>query len=217
MVSFTGVAGLGGIGFVLTAVAVNVAYVRGGLPLPNSGKNLDAATDAFAAVSKALRRPSVTAPAMWLCTTVFAAGLLSTLWRGGAEPGSWALVGFAGVLMQNSTFTCIEALRFGLASAAARDRGSVAGLWSLNNVLFGFNQAFLAIALLGFTTAGTAAGLVSAWQAWLGYVSAGLLFLSASASPYNTDGTNRVSSLGLLGWIGWVAWIIACSITLLRL
>jgi len=41
----------------------------------------------------------VLAPALWLFTTVFAAGLLSVLWRAGSDQGAWALVGFAGILL----------------------------------------------------------------------------------------------------------------------
>jgi sterol desaturase/sphingolipid hydroxylase (fatty acid hydroxylase superfamily) len=155
-------------------------------------------------------------PAAWLCTTVFAAGLLSALWHGGTGPGAWALAGFAGVLMQNATFAVVEALRFGMASAA-RDGRSIAGLWSLSNVLFGFNQVFLAIALAGFSAAGAGTGLISGWRAWLAYASAALLFISASASPYNTDGNNRIALAGLIGWLGWATWIVACSITLIQL
>jgi hypothetical protein len=211
--SFAGLAGLGGIGFVVVALVVNVAYVRARLPLPVSGQSLAEVTDAFAAIGGALKRPSVLAPASWLFLTVFAAGLFSELWRGGAGP--WALVGFAGVLLQNATFTVVEALRFGMASAAAHGRGSVAGLWGLSNVLFGFNQLFLAMALLGFTAAGD--GLVAGWHALLGYVSAALLFVSSSAGPYNFDGTNRISLVGLVGWLGWATWIVTFSVVLLRL
>lgn len=213
MVSLTGLAGLGGIGFVLLAIGVNVSYVRGGLPLPNSGRG----PAAFASVGDALRRPSVLAPASWLCLTVFAAGLLSVLGHDDARPAGWALVGFAGVLMQNVTFAVVEALRFGLAAAARDGGGSTAGLWSLNNVLFAFNQAFLATALAGFTAAGTGAGLVPGWQAWLGYASAVLLFVSASAGPYSTEGTSRIAVVGLAGWLGWIAWIVAYGVMLLRL
>jgi len=215
--SFAGLAGLGGIGFVLVALAINLIYVRARLPLPMSGQNLDEITNAFATIGGALKRPSVIAPASWLFITVFAAGLLSVLWRGGAGTGAWALVGFAGVLLQNATFAVVEALRFGMASAAAHGRGLVAGLWGLSNVLFGFNQLFLATALLGFTAAGAGGGLVHGWHAWLGYVSAALLFVSSAASPYNVDSTNRISLVGLIGWLGWIAWIVTYSIILLRL
>jgi hypothetical protein len=215
--AFTSLAGLGGIGFVLGAIAANLVYVRAGLPLPASGKSLDAVTDSFAFVADTMKRPSVIAPALWLFTTLFAAGLLSVLWRAGSGAGAWALVGFAGVVMQNATFTCVEALRFGMSSAATHDRASVAGLWSLSNVLFGFNQVFLATALLGFTAAGAGAGLTAGWHVWLGYGSAALLFISSSASPYNADSTNRIALAGLIGWLGWATWIVAYSVTLLRL
>jgi hypothetical protein len=165
-------AGVGGIGFVLLAIIINVVYVRAGLPLPNSGQPLAVVTDSLASIGGRLRKPSVAAPAGWLFTTVFAAGLLAALWRDEAETNAWALAGFAGVLMQNATFMVVEALRFGMAAAAAEHRGSVAGLWTLSNVLFGFNQVFLAIALLGFTAAGTSLEFIPGWQTWLGYVSA---------------------------------------------
>ncbi|MGX7826396.1 hypothetical protein ACTG9Q_15005 [Actinokineospora sp. 24-640] len=58
-----------------------------------------------------------------------------------------------------------------MAAAAVEGRGSVAGLWTLHNVLFGFNQVFLAIALLGFTAAGAGVGFIPAWHAWLGWIS----------------------------------------------
>jgi hypothetical protein len=81
--SFTGLAGLGGIGFVLVGIAINIVYVRARLPLPMSGRSLDEVTDDFATVGDALKRPSVLAPATWLFLTLFAAGLLAVLWRDG--------------------------------------------------------------------------------------------------------------------------------------
>ncbi|MUL41090.1 hypothetical protein FZ103_07825 [Streptomonospora sp. PA3] len=215
--SLTSMAGLAGIGFVVAAIAVNIVYVRARLPLPGTAASLEAAAGAYAGIGEALKKPSVAAPLSWVCTTVFAAGLLSVLWRGGSGAGAWALVGFAGVLMQNATFTVVEALRFGMASAAAESRGALAGLWGLSNVLFGFNQVFLAIALLGFTAAGAGSGLIPGWHAALGYASAALLFLSSSASPFNADGTDRTALVGLVGWLGWAAWIVAYSIVLLGL
>ncbi|MBB5918527.1 hypothetical protein BJY24_007439 [Nocardia transvalensis] len=214
--SFTDLAGLGGIGFVVAAVVVNVFYVRGRLPMPMAGKGIDEVVGAFAAVGDALKRPSVLAPATWVCTTVFAAGLLARLWEGGSGATAWALVGFAGVLMQNIAFATVEALRFAMAAAAEHDRGSTVALWSLSTVLFGFNQLFLAIALLGFSAAGMGADFIPGWHAVLGYVSAALLFVSASASPYNVEGTDRIALTGLVGWLGWIAWIVAYSVALLR-
>jgi hypothetical protein len=203
---FTALAGWGGLGFVLLALVVNVCYLRAKLPIPGSGQSLAEVAEAFAAMGGALKRPSILAPASWLCTTVFAAGLLSVL------PGAWGLVGFAGVLLQNATFAVVEALRFGV---AAGGRESVAGLWGFSAVLFGFNQLFLATALLGFSVAGANAGLFAGWHAWLGYVSAALLFVSSSAAPYHVDGSNRLGPVGLAGWLGWIGWVVVTGVTLL--
>lgn len=213
----TSLAGAGGIGFVALGVLTNIGYLRGGLPAPGSGKPLKEVTDALAAMGDRLKRPSVLVPATWLFLTFFAAGLLSALWRGEARTDGWALAGFAGVLMQNATFMVVEALRFGAASAAVHHRGSVPGLWAVTNVLFGFNQAFLAIALLGFTVAGSSLDFIPTWHAWLGYASTALLFVSSAAAPYNVDGTNRIAITGLIGWLGWATWIVAYGVALLNL
>ncbi|MBF6172300.1 hypothetical protein [Nocardia blacklockiae] len=214
--SYTEWAGLGGLGFVLAAVVVNVLYVRGRLPMPMAGQRLDVVVERFATVGSALRRPSLIAPSLWLCTTVFAAGLVGRLWGAGTAAAVWALVGFAGVLMQNVAFACVEALRFGMAAAAQHERGVTVALWGFSNVLFGYNQMFLAIALLGFSAAGTSAGFVPDWHAWLGYASAALLFVAASAGPYNVEGTHRIALAGLVGWLGWIGWIVVYSVLLLR-
>lgn len=81
--SITRWGGLGGFGFVLVAVVINVIYVRAGLPLPVAGKRLDEVTDEFATVGDALKLPSTIAPAAWLFTTVFAAACCR--YWGGAE------------------------------------------------------------------------------------------------------------------------------------
>jgi hypothetical protein len=60
-VSFAGVAGLAGIGFVLVAVAINLVYLPAGLPMPAARKTHQELTDSFAAVGDALERPSLIA------------------------------------------------------------------------------------------------------------------------------------------------------------
>ncbi|MEV6877154.1 hypothetical protein [Amycolatopsis sp. NPDC051128] len=67
---------------------------------------------------------------------------------------------------------------------------------------------------LRFGTA-AAAGFFPGWHACLGYAGAALLFASASAAPYNVDGTSRLGPVGLAGWLGWIAWIVVSGITLL--
>jgi hypothetical protein len=61
-VSFAEVAGLGGIGFVLVAIVINVIYLRARLPLPGNHQTLNEVTEVFATIGGALRPPSVLAP-----------------------------------------------------------------------------------------------------------------------------------------------------------
>ncbi|MBF6318163.1 hypothetical protein IU453_15475 [Nocardia cyriacigeorgica] len=212
---FSTAAGVGGLGFVVAAFVVNYFYLRAGLPTPGAPVGLDEVERRFAAGVEVLKRSSVVIPVTWLCTTVFAAGLLSVLWGGGGGQTAWALMGFAGVLMQNATFVVVEALRFSMAAGATAG-GPTAGIWGFTNVLFGFNQVFLATALLGFGLAGSAAGFLPVWLSVFGYVSAALLFVSSTAAPFTVDGSSRLGPVGLIGWLGWAAWIVGCSIELLR-
>ncbi|CRZ14026.1 hypothetical protein [Mycolicibacterium neworleansense] len=202
---FTTWAAVGGLVFVAVAVVVNVIYVRARLPLPVAGKPLAAVITDFDSAGDRLPWPSVVVPTGWLGITVFAAGMTSIAWDAAVDSRMWALVGFAGVMLQNASFAIVEALRFGLAAAARLEPSAVAGLWAFSNVLFGFNQLFLATALIGFTAA--SASIAPEWLAIVGYLSAAALFIAASASPFNARGASRTALLGLIGWLGWMIWI----------
>ncbi|RSM91919.1 hypothetical protein DMH04_02125 [Kibdelosporangium aridum] len=131
---------------------------------------------------------------------MFGAGAVVALWS--SELG-WALVGLGGLLLQNGAFAGIIALRLALASAPPTE-----GLWALHESLFSLNGTFLAIALLGLSVGGLRSGLIRRWHAALGFVSAVLLFGSATLS---------VGLIGLLGWLLWVVWIGTYGVTLIRL
>lgn len=220
--SFAVLSGVAGIGFAVMLVAVNPVLSRAGLPLPGSGRSLAAISDSLAAAAERIRAPSVIVPVAWLCTTVFSAGLLATLWRDDPETDALALVGFAAFLTQNAVFAVVEGLRFGLTSAATRGRASVAGLWTLSSMLGGFNRVFLTLAMVGFSAAGARVGLIPPWHAWLGYGCAALMLVLAAATPYALDGARRfatASRLDSVGWlvggIGWIVWILAYGLRLL--
>lgn len=209
------IAALGGLGFVMVAIAANVVQSRSSLPLPTAGGDTEQVIAAFDGAGSALRRSAVLAPLSWLCLTVFAAGLVAQLWGTTPAAQTWALVGLGGVLLQNATFTVVEALRFAVAEGAARARSTVGGLWTLSIALFGFNQVFLAAALLGFTLAGLIAGLVPVWHAVIGFLAASLLFIGASATPFRVSRPHVSGLMGLVGWLGWIIWIVIYSVLLL--
>jgi hypothetical protein len=140
-----------------------------------------------------------------------------TLWTGDVPVArAWSLVGFAGVVMQCVAFVGVEAARLALWSAATHDPAAVPGLWGLYQAIFGFNQVFLAVALLGLSIGGVRTAAVGRRHAGVGLTGAALLFVSASASPYGINEVNPVALLGLIGWLLWLAWIVIFSVGLLR-
>lgn len=198
----TRVGGIAVIGFAAVIVGANVIAVGGGLPLP--GADMAEVGDFFG-TSPAAALSSAFTPLAWLLATVFGASAVTALWR---ADRMWALVGFAGVLLQNATFAAIVATRLALTSVADE------ALWALHNGFFALNGTFLAIALVGLSIAGARAGLVRPWHATVGYVAAALQFASASLAFAVVDG--ELGFVGLAGWGLWVVWLVAYGVVLLR-
>ncbi|RKN39635.1 hypothetical protein [Micromonospora endolithica] len=214
---FTRVAGIAGVGFVVILIAANLILTAAGYPTPSEAVTIDEITTVFAVGGGSLRLASALLPAAWLLATVFAVGVCGHLWR--HEPSRthpWSLVGLAGILMQSAVFTGVEATRLALAAAARHDGGGIAGLWGLHNALFGFNQVFLATALVGLSASGIRAGVIVRWHAGTGFLAAALLFLAATTSPYGIEDVNPVALFGLVGWLLWLVWITAYSVILIR-
>ncbi|MFI7677506.1 hypothetical protein [Actinophytocola sp. NPDC049390] len=196
------VGGVAVIGFAAVIVGANVIAVSGGLPLPGAGM---AEVGDFFGTSSAAALSSAFTPLAWLLVTVFGASAVAALWRADRV---WALVGFAGVLLQNATFAAIIATRLALTSVTDD------ALWALHNGFFALNGTFLAIALVGLSIAGTRAGLVRPWHATVGYAAAALQFTSASLAFAVVDGD--LGFVGLTGWGLWVVWLVAYGVVLLR-
>ncbi|GIJ20811.1 hypothetical protein [Micromonospora lutea] len=214
---FPRLAGIAGIGFVAILVAANLLLTAAGFPTPSEHASVEEIAEVFATGSGSLRLASALLPAAWLLATVFAVGVCACLGRferGRADP--WSLVGLAGVLMQSVVFTSVEATRLALTSAAENGSGDVAGLWGLHTALFGFNQVFLATALVGFSMSGIRNKVIARWHAITGFLAATLLFLTATTSPYGVGDVNPLALLGLVGWLLWLVWIVAYSVTLIR-
>ena len=89
-------------------------------------------------------------------------------------------------------------------------------LWGLHTALFGFNQLFLAAALLGLSLGASGARLVGRRLTAVGLAGAGLLLVCATASPWGVGGVNPLAVLGLVGWLLWLVWIAGCGAALLR-
>lgn len=205
--------GAAAIGFALLIVTANLVLVPAGMPTPGSPPA--EAVEFFTGTTDPTGWVATALPAAWVLATLFGSGSLATVLRSD-RPGTagWAYSGFAGVLLQNITFTVVVALR--LAMATMSDHAGIAALWTLHEALFGLNGTFLALAMAGLGTAGYRAGLLPRWQLLLGWAAATLQFTSASLTPVIVDGGAALGRIGLAGWLLWVAWLLAYGIALLR-
>ncbi|MFG2734337.1 2-oxoglutarate/malate transporter [Streptomyces carpaticus] len=208
---FSVTGGLAGIGFAALILLSNAVLVPAGLPAPGAA---DAeALDFYGSPPAALPAVLALGPLTWVLSTVFASAALAALWGGGPRGGSgWALVGFAGVLLQNGTFLAVTALRFALADGGV----GTPGLWAFQDALFLLNGTFLALALTGFSLGGLRAGLIGRGLGRLGLVAAALHAASATLTPLIRDGDGPLGLLGLTGWLLWTGWLIGYGLALVR-
>lgn len=212
---FTRLAGAAGIGFASLIVLGNVLLVPVGLPL--AGAPTSEATAFFSANDGLRALAAGLGPLTWTLATVFAAGALGVIWRSERERGeAWSLVGFAGMLLQNGTFTAVIATRLALGQTAGDDSSATTALWSLHDGFFALNGTFLALALTGLSIGGLRAGLIHRWHARAGLLAAALQFTSATLGSLVIAEEGPLGLIGLAGWLIWVAWLVWYGVTLLR-
>jgi hypothetical protein len=187
--SFTRVSGLAALGFAFLIVAGNVVLVPAGLP--RTGAGIGEVDGFFRAHGDLVGIGSALTPAAWVLATLFGAGAVRVLWQSERDRGeAWALVGFAGLILQNAVFAAVIAIRLALASTAADG--------------------------VGAAVAGLRAGLIRPWLGRWGLVSAALLFSSAVLTPLVVDHVGPLGLLGLVGWLMWVVWVLVYGVVLMR-
>ncbi|MFI7013718.1 2-oxoglutarate/malate transporter [Streptomyces sp. NPDC050164] len=209
---FARVSGLAALGFAFLIVAGNVLLVPAGLP--RTGAGIGEVDGFFRAHPDLVGLGSALTPAAWILATLFGAGAVRVLWQSERDRGeAWALLGFAGLVLQNAVFAGVIAIRLALASTAADGVGADTSLWALHDALFTLNGTFLALALVGLSVGGLRAGLIQPWHGRWGLVAAALLFGSSVLAPLVIDHTGL---LGLVGWLMWVVWIVVYGVVLMR-
>lgn len=207
--TFPRLGGIAGIGFAALILLLNaLVLVPAGLPSPGSG--LPEAVAFFSTQQTAMTLGTMALPAVWVLATLFGAGAVAASSRSEA----WALVGFAGILLQNLNITTVSAVRLALAHTGADD--SAAALWALHEALFGLNGTFLALALVGLSMSGRHSGLIPKWLAAMGFAAAALQFTAAVLTPQVMEGGNSLGLVGLAGWLIWVAWLACYGAALIR-
>lgn len=210
---FHRIAGLAGIGFSLVLILANIPLIASGFPTPSEAVTPADIVAAIDSGGPTLRIVSAMLPVTWLLGSIWAAGVFAAQSRRDSERGdAWAVIGLAGVLLQCVTFAAVEAVR--LALIAVESPEVVAGFWALYNGVFGFNQVFLAMALLGFSLSGLRGRVIPRWHAAIGLTGSVALLASAATSPLAT--LNPLSLVGLAGWLLWVVWIFVYGIAMVR-
>ncbi|NUP28238.1 MAG: 2-oxoglutarate/malate transporter [Nocardia sp.] len=210
---FDRITGAAAIGFAFLIVTANLVLVPAGMPAP--GAPAAEAIEFFTGTTDPTGRVAFVLPAAWVLATLFGAGALAAVLHAKRPPtAGWAYSGFAGVLLQNITFTAVVALR--LAMSTMSDRAGITTLWALHEALFGLNGTFLALAMAGLGTAGHLAGLLPGWHFLLGCIAAALQFTSATLTPLILGGDTALTSIGSAGWLLWVAWLLGYGGVLLR-
>ncbi|MEV4156650.1 hypothetical protein AB0J48_26880 [Nocardia salmonicida] len=210
-VTFRRVAGVAGIGFALVILGANLILVPAGLPKPGTDSHTAAAF--FVEHRDLVALAMAPVPLGWFCAVLFGAGALAALRPAERAAGTgWSSVGFAGLLLQNATFTVIVGIRYALGASS----GEGAVLWALQDALLALNGTFLATALVGLTIAGRLGGLVKPWHAAVGFLAAALQFTAATITPAIIDHSGPLGLIGLSGWLLWTVWFIAYGVALLR-
>jgi hypothetical protein len=146
----------------------------------------------------------------------FVGSLVSRLARGaGRVPVIAGALGAAAIVSTFFMLTATDVAIAGYIHRGAADVAVVDGMWVLHNAVFGVLMAAIGVALIGFTSAGAAGGLLPrAWKA-AGLAGGALLLFGAATAPAIVDGspTLFVGVFGFLFWLVFVAWT---SIALIR-
>ncbi|MEV0648623.1 hypothetical protein AB0I28_25510 [Phytomonospora sp. NPDC050363] len=207
--------GLAGVGFAALIVLGNVILVPAGMP--RTGAATGEVLAFFTAERPAVAVVTALTPLAWALAALFGAGAVRALWEAEREARqAWALAGFAGILLQNTLFAGVVALRLALASTSHGEDAAQA-LWALHDALFALNGTFLALAMTGLSLAGLRARIIPRWHAVLGLLGAALQFSSATLAFWVVDEPGPLGLLGLTGWLLWVLWIVVYGLTLARL
>ena len=208
------VAGVGAIGFAVVVAIQNV--VRG-----SSAPALDASADAVLAHFADHRTLTVALVASFVLTASALAAFLGGSMRrlAAAQPG-WATTGAIGAAGVMALFAVVVGCEQALAVVAAGDDpdlGAIQALWALHNSVFTVLYLFLAIALVGLSRAGVAAGLTPRAFAVAAPVGAALLAIGAAAGPYIANG-EAMPAFGVagLGFLTWLAFLVTTGLRLVR-
>jgi len=137
-----------------------------------------------------------------------------------ASRPAWAITGVTGAVGIMALFGIMVAAEQAMTVVATADRPSVSAieaLLALHDSAFTVLHVSLAVALLGLSRAGVAAGLTPRAFTVIGPVGAGLLAISAMSGPFTAAGEAMpLLGLGLIGFVAWLGFLATTGLRLVR-
>jgi hypothetical protein len=208
-------AGAGAITFALVVIAQNL--IRGGSG-PTNGDS-DESVLAHYADHRAIT--------FVLIATFVVSAIGLSLFVGGAmrrllasERPAWALTGLFGVTGIMALFTVVVGCEQALSVIGTQDHpslGAVGALFALHNSVFAVLDVSIAVALLGLSRAGVAAGITPRVFERLAPVGSALLLVGAFGGPAIAAG-DAMPLFGFagLGFLVWLAFMLTTGVRLVR-
>ena len=211
--SFSRIAGVAGLAFVVLVVAGNV--VVGSTSPPMGSVTGPEIVSYYAANAATLRVMGYLAPVIWITLPLFALGLRVRV-GGGEQSGAraWATLGVAGAIMQNAIFSTVIASALVLTSLGAEAQPDLAlSIWRWQRAAFGLNGTSLVLALGGMSLASLRGGVAPRWVSIGGLVGAAILLVSTALLPIEFGGST-IPPFGLVGFLLWLLFIAVSGVRL---
>jgi hypothetical protein len=149
---------------------------------------------------------------------VFLGGVMRRL-LSGARRG-WAVTGLVGATGIMSLFALVVAGEEALSVTAQRvqpNLGAVEALWTLHNSVFTILEFSIAIALIGLSRAGIAAGVTPRIYTGLAPAGSALMLIGVLAGPaIATGGAAPLFGLAGLGFLIWLSFLVTTGVRLIR-
>ena len=208
-------AGVGAITFAATVVVQNI--IRGA-SVPGNG-----ATTAHVLTHYTDHRPVT----FVLVATYVLSGIGLALFLGGvmrrlisSDRRGWAITGLVASTCIMSLFAIVVAGEQALSVTAQRSQpnlGAIEALWTLHNSVFTILDLSIAVALLGLSRAGVAAGITPGVFTRLAPVGSALLLVGTLAGPSIAAGDAQpLFGLAGLGFLIWLAFLVTTGHRLVR-
>jgi hypothetical protein len=209
---------LAGAGAITFAATVLVQNIIRGASVPGNG-----ATTADILTHYTEHRPITFAlVATYVLSAVGLATFLGGVMRRmlSSDRRGWAVTGLVGSTCIMSLFAIVVAGEQALSVTAQRSQpnlGAIEGVWTLHNSVFTILDLSIAVALLGLSRAGVAAGITPRVFTRLAPVGSALLLVGTLAGPSIAAGDAQpLFGLAGLGFLIWLAFLTTTGLRLVR-